>query len=83
MDDSAQRRTQGVTPGDSLVVLAARKELPAHQYMDSSTVEWIASHRDELPPSERPSLRLPGVAATVLGFAPLPESWHAEATIPM
>ena len=69
------------TLSDSLVDLAARKKLPAHQYMDALTVEWIASHSDELPPAEAPSFRLPRVAVDVLGAAPVPVPWHAEVKV--
>lgn len=67
------------TPVDSLVALAARKALPAHQYMDAPTVAWIASHRDQFhaPPPVGPPRPGP-VARRLLAAAPIPPGWHAE-----
>lgn len=72
------RHGRAAPPG-SLVALAERKALPAHQFMDTATVEWIASHRDEIPgPPSPPAARLGRVARRVAESAPIPPSWNAE-----
>lgn len=70
------------SPPDSLVVQAACKSLPAHQYMDAATVAWIASHRDEIPaPPRAPLPRLRPVVRQVVEATPVPVSWHAESRV--
>jgi hypothetical protein len=69
-----------VPPPDSLVALAARKQLPDHQLMDAATVEWIARNRPGFPatrlavascPKLRPSSR------HLLAAAGIPAAWFA------
>ncbi|MGW1194447.1 HD domain-containing protein [Streptomyces sp. NPDC002536] len=63
-------------PAESLVELAARKQLPRHQYTDHATVRWIEAHRPVF--SNSPVLRLrPAVQQLVLRAA-IPTAWLAE-----
>jgi hypothetical protein len=73
------RREALAPPVDSLVSLAARKALPAHQYMDAPTVAWIASHRDQFhAPTPVGPLRPGPRARRLLAAAPIPPGWHVE-----
>lgn len=63
-------------PAESLVELAARKQLPHHQYTDSATVEWIKAHRPDFP--EAPQPRLGTSSQRLLGHAAIPTVWLAE-----
>ncbi|MGW4647205.1 hypothetical protein [Kitasatospora sp. NPDC004289] len=64
------------THTDSLVELAARKELPLHQFTDTATVEWIKANRPDFPPAWPPPLR-PSTKALVEQAA-IPTRWFAE-----
>lgn len=63
-------------PAKSLVELAARKQLPHHQYTDPATVEWIKAHRPDFPETPQPRLR--AVSQRLLGHAAIPAVWLAE-----
>ncbi|MFD3661953.1 hypothetical protein ACFWVF_15350 [Streptomyces sp. NPDC058659] len=65
-------------PADSLVELAARKQLPHHQYTDLATVRWIAANRPDLPDGPPPPTLRPSSRQLVTRAA-LPASWLAEA----
>ncbi|MGX4733128.1 HD domain-containing protein [Kitasatospora griseola] len=60
----------------SLVDLAARKELPLHQFTDAATVEWIKTNRPDFPPT-RPS-PLHTITKTLIESAAIPTRWLAE-----
>ncbi|MFJ9617842.1 hypothetical protein [Streptomyces noursei] len=60
----------------SLIDLAARGQLPLHQYMDRATIDWIAANRPDLQPSPQPTLR--PIAQDLLRRAGLPHEWLAE-----
>ncbi|WP_084700189.1 hypothetical protein [Streptacidiphilus anmyonensis] len=64
------------TRTDSLVELAARKQLPYHQFTDVATVEWIKANRPDFPPAWPPPLR-PTTKALVERAA-IPTRWLAE-----
>lgn len=68
--------TMSTTHTDSLVELAARKELPHHQFTDAATVEWIKANRPTFRPAWPPPLR-PTTKALV-GQAAIPTRWLAE-----
>ena len=65
-----------IPPTDSLVELAARKQLPRHQYMDDTTVAWIRANRPDVP-SVAPS-RLSPLAQRCLAAAAIPAEWFAD-----
>lgn len=65
------------SPADSLVELAARKQLPHHQYTDSATVRWIAANRPDFSDGPPPPLR--ETSQTLLPRTALPAAWFAEA----
>lgn len=65
-------------PADSLVELAARKQLPHHQYTDPATVRWIAANRPELPDGPPPPILRPS-SRQLVARAALPADWLAEA----
>jgi hypothetical protein len=56
--------------------LAARGQLPRHQYMDRSTVAWIGDHRPDLPRVPWPALR-PRSRDLLARSAP-PARWWAD-----
>jgi hypothetical protein len=60
----------------SLVDLAARKQLPRHQYTDPATVAWIQANRPVFAEAWPPPLR-PG-SKQLLGQAAIPSRWLAE-----
>ncbi|MFH0243071.1 hypothetical protein ACGRHY_11670 [Streptomyces sp. HK10] len=60
----------------SLIDLAARGQLPLHQHMDHATVEWISSHRPDLPPTPQPALR--PQSKELLTRGGLPTRWWAD-----
>ncbi|AIA03454.1 hypothetical protein [Streptomyces noursei] len=60
----------------SLIVLAARGQLPLHQYMDRATIDWITANRPDLQPCPQPALR--PIAQNLLRRAGLPHEWLAE-----
>lgn len=64
------------THTDSLVELAARKELPNHQFTDTDTVEWIRANRPDFPPAWPPPLR--ETTKTLIESAAIPTRWLAE-----
>lgn len=66
-------------PHDSLVELAARKQLPHHQYTDHATVRWIESNRPEF--SDDSPLRLRPTSQRLLYRSALPADWLAEAML--
>lgn len=61
---------------DSLVELAARKQLPHRQYTDHATVEWIRANRPDLPDVPPPRLR--PASRRLLTRAAIPRAWLAE-----
>ncbi|WP_079046142.1 hypothetical protein [Carbonactinospora thermoautotrophica] len=66
-------------PGDSLVALAERKQLPRHQYMDATTVGWITAHRPSFRTARDPELpALRPFARRLLPLTGLPLTWYAE-----
>ncbi|MEU6973520.1 hypothetical protein AB0A71_38535 [Kitasatospora aureofaciens] len=60
----------------SLVDLAARKQLPHHQYMDPATIEWIKANRPDLGAAWPPPLRW--ASKHILSRSALPATWLAE-----
>jgi len=70
----------GATPQtESLVELAARKQLPRHQYMDRATVRWIAANRPDL--SEITVEPLPEASQRLLHRAAVPAGWWLESRV--
>ncbi|MFF9670211.1 hypothetical protein ACF1GS_00680 [Streptomyces eurythermus] len=63
-------------PADSLVELAARRQLPHHQFMDHATVRWIEANRPNLPGP--PAYRLRAASQQLLHRSAIPVSWMAE-----
>jgi hypothetical protein len=59
-----------------LVELAARQQLPRHQYMDRATVGWIAANRPEL--REIAVTPLPETSQRLLHRAAAPAEWWLE-----
>ncbi|MFI0218253.1 hypothetical protein [Streptomyces lydicus] len=66
-------------PADSLVELAARKQLPHHQYTDHATVRWIESNRPEFSDDSPPRLR--PTSQRLLYRSAIPPNWLAEAKV--
>ncbi|MGV9270286.1 hypothetical protein ACWDRR_37230 [Kitasatospora sp. NPDC003701] len=64
------------TRTDSLVELAARKNLPLHQFTDAATVEWIKANRPDFLPAWPPPLR--PTTQTLIEQAAVPTRWLAE-----
>ncbi|MFK0221602.1 hypothetical protein ACIQWN_25845 [Streptomyces vinaceus] len=64
------------SPADSLVELAARKQLPHHQYTDPATVRWIAANRPVL--TDGPPPRLRATSQRLLSRSTIPSGWLAE-----
>ncbi|MFI1938201.1 hypothetical protein ACH44C_13605 [Streptomyces purpureus] len=64
------------SPADSLVELAARKQLPHHQYTDPATVRWITANRPVL--SDGPPPRLRATSQRLLSRSAIPAGWLAE-----
>ncbi|MGY4969035.1 hypothetical protein ACWGCC_07350 [Streptomyces nigrescens] len=60
----------------SLIDLAARGQLPLHQYMDRATIDWTTTNRPDLQPSPQPALR--PIAQYLLRRTGLPRDWMAE-----
>jgi hypothetical protein len=60
----------------SLVDLAAQGQLPLHQYMDHTTIAWIAENRPDLPPTPRGALS--PVSQSLVKRAAIPTAWMAE-----
>lgn len=63
-------------PADSLVELAARKQLPHHQFMDHATVRWIEANQPEFPGA--PAYGLLAASQRLLYRSAIPVSWMAE-----
>ncbi|MER5971803.1 hypothetical protein ABT112_19075 [Streptomyces sp. NPDC002055] len=63
------------SPTDSLVELAARKQLPHHQYTDLATVRWITANRPAL--SDGPPPRLRATSQRLLSRSAIPVGWLA------
>ncbi|MGW8696945.1 hypothetical protein J3S85_07855 [Streptomyces lavenduligriseus] len=63
----------------SLIDLAARGQLPLHQYMDHATVAWISDHRPDLPPATRRALR--PQSKELLAHGGLPTRWWADSRL--
>ncbi|MBT2366165.1 hypothetical protein J7E88_12815 [Streptomyces sp. ISL-10] len=63
-------------PADSLVELAARKQLPHHQYTDHATVRWIEANRPDFP--EAPAHELRVTSQRLLYRSAIPVTWMAE-----
>lgn len=63
-------------PADSLVELAARKQLPYHQFTDHATVRWIEANRPDVP--DTPAPELPGTSQRLLYRSGIPVAWMAE-----
>jgi hypothetical protein len=64
---------------ESLVELAARKQLPRHQYMDRATMRWIAANRPDL--REFPLAPLPEATQQLLHRAAVPAEWWLESRV--
>ncbi|WP_329570104.1 hypothetical protein [Kitasatospora sp. NBC_01266] len=64
------------THTDSLVELAARKELPHHQFTDAVTVEWIKANRPDFPVAWPPPLR--PTTKALIESAAIPTRWLAQ-----
>lgn len=79
------RRTQGGSPIiTSLVELAQRQALPAHQHMDKRTVQWIRSNRPTFGNGAEMEPPTPGADAirTLIRAATVPAPWYyTEQTI--
>ncbi|MFK0233475.1 hypothetical protein [Streptomyces vinaceus] len=65
------------SPADSLVELAARKQLPHHQYTDPATVRWITANRPDFPDGPPPPTLRPSSQELVTRAA-IPRNWLAE-----
>lgn len=82
MTDSLLETTEGVGRMDttqsteSLVELAARKQLPQYQYTDQATVRWIEANRPDLPVGLVP--HLPMTSQALLRRSAVPSAWFAE-----
>jgi hypothetical protein len=63
-------------PADSLVELAARRQLPNHQYTDPHTVRWIEANRPDFPAD--PVLRLRPAAQRLVTRSAVPAAWWAQ-----
>jgi hypothetical protein len=63
-------------PAESLVELAARRQLPHHQYTDPQTLRWIEANRPAFPGD--PVLRLRPAAQRLLARSAVPAAWWAE-----
>lgn len=63
-------------PAESLVELAARRQLPHHQYIDERTVRWIEANRPTFP--DDPVLRLRPASQQLLRRSAIPTAWWAE-----
>ncbi|MET9447293.1 hypothetical protein [Streptomyces cinerochromogenes] len=63
-------------PADSLVELAARRQLPHRQFMDHTTVRWIEANRPDLP--DAPAYGLQAASQRLLDRSAIPVSWMAE-----
>jgi hypothetical protein len=61
---------------DSLVELAARKQLPHHQYTDHATVRWIEANRPDF--TEAPAHELRVTSQRLLYRSAIPVTWMAE-----
>ncbi|NUK14023.1 hypothetical protein [Streptomyces lunaelactis] len=66
-------------PTESLVDLAARKQLPRHQFMDSATLRWIEENRPSFSSGTSPRLR--PTSQRLLHRAAIPTDWLAERQI--
>ncbi|MGW2671946.1 hypothetical protein ACWC5F_28335 [Streptomyces sp. NPDC001272] len=66
------------SPADSLVELAARKQLPHHQYTDPATVRWITANRPDFPDDPPPPTLRPS-SQELVACAAIPSEWLAEA----
>jgi hypothetical protein len=64
-------------PTVSLVELAAREQLPHHQYIDRATVSWIMANRPDVPDDVTPRLR--PASSRLLHASAIPADWWAEA----
>lgn len=63
-------------PATSLVDLAARKQLPHHQFVDHATVRWIAANRPNLVDDAPTKIR--ETSRRLLTRAAIPTAWLAE-----
>ncbi|GHJ28568.1 hypothetical protein TPA0910_30010 [Streptomyces hygroscopicus subsp. sporocinereus] len=63
-------------PADSLVELAACKQLPHHQFMDHATVRWIEANRPDFP--DGPAYALRAASQRLLYRSAIPVSWMVE-----
>ncbi|AWK09577.1 hypothetical protein DDQ41_12340 [Streptomyces spongiicola] len=63
-------------PADSLVELAARKQLPHHQFTDHATVRWIEANRPDFP--KVPVYEFPAASQRLLYRSAIPILWMAE-----
>ncbi|MFD9413306.1 hypothetical protein ACFWC9_01060 [Streptomyces goshikiensis] len=64
------------SPADSLVELAARKQLPHHQYTDPATVRWITANRPVV--SDGPPPQLQATSQRLMSRSAIPTDWLAE-----
>lgn len=63
-------------PATSLADLAARKQLPYHQYVDHATLRWIEANRPSIASSAPPVLR--PTTRRLLHHCAIPAHWLAE-----
>ncbi|AJE87512.1 hypothetical protein SLNWT_7136 [Streptomyces albus] len=66
-------------PADSLVELAARKQLPRHQFTDHATLRWIEANRPAMPEAITPSL--PSTSQQLVHCSAIPVFWMAESAL--
>ncbi|WP_225846375.1 HD domain-containing protein [Streptomyces sp. HPF1205] len=66
-------------PTESLVELAARKQLPRHQYTDHATVRWIEANRPDFP--RHSTAGLSRASQRLLQRSATPTDWWAEAQV--
>ncbi|MFD7856842.1 hypothetical protein ACFV6B_21510 [Streptomyces microflavus] len=66
-------------PADSLVELAARKQLPHHQFTDHATVRWIEANRPDFPDAVTPALR--ATSQRLVYRSAIPTAWMANAQL--
>ncbi|MFC9228318.1 hypothetical protein ACFTZI_05010 [Streptomyces decoyicus] len=66
-------------PADSLVELAARKQLPHHQFTDNATVRWIEANRPDFTDAVTPALR--AASQRLVYRSAIPTAWMANARL--
>lgn len=59
---------------EPLIILAEKKQLPAHQFMDRETLEWIISNNPFREEATEVNSKTPGIFCKIHKFR-LPEKW--------